>query len=297
MAKPNLGTLTTDATTALRLSEELGWLFEDQAAVAAFENEPPRSWSVAIHFGPSLSAAAVRAKVAQVAGRALAGRLRFAHVASTDWVKKSLEGLTPVRAGRFVLHGGHDRHRMTINRVAIEIEAALAFGTGHHGTTRGCLLAFDAMLKDAAFAPKRILDVGTGSGVLAIAAARTTRRGDHGRIVASDIDPVAVRAARENAVLNHAAARIEFVRTPGLSAGLFAARGPYDLVFANILLPPLRRMAAPMVRLLAPRARVILSGLLPDQANAALAAYHPFGLRLRRRHLNEGWATLELRAP
>jgi ribosomal protein L11 methyltransferase len=261
--------------------------FDSTDAVAtAFEDANGR-WTIAIHFRDRPNTTAVRALVALAAGAEAANALVFETIAAKDWVKASLEGLTPVAAGRFVVHGAHDRARVPVNAIGIEIEAALAFGTGHHATTRGCLLALDAITK--ARRPRNILDVGTGSGVLAIAAAKALRR----QVAASDIDAVAVFAARDNARRNRA--NITVVHAAGLGARSLRERAPFDLVFANILLGPLQRLAAPMARLLAPRARVVLSGLLTAHANAALAAYRPHGLALERRIQLGGWATLVLR--
>ncbi len=234
------------------------------------------------------------------------------------------------------MHGAHDRGGVARNRIGIEIEAALAFGTGHHGTTRGCLLALDRMCKilskqraivyrhpevRAKGAPRRmsaqalrgsrslssgratsrgpvgshlrvteprILDLGTGSGVLAIAAARALRR----RVVASDIDAAAVRVARDNARLNRAGPLIEVAQATGVTAPAIRAGAPFDLVFANILLEPLQRLASPLAKIIAPGGRVVLSGLLTSQANAALAAYR--GLALERRIALDGWTALVL---
>jgi ribosomal protein L11 methyltransferase len=158
-----------------------------------------------------------------------------------------LADLKPVTAGRFTVHGAHDRPHVTANRISIEIEAALAFGTGHHGTTRGCLLALDRIVKRAS--PRRVLDVGTGTGVLAIAAAKALRV----PVLASDIDPEAVRIAHENARLNGIAPLVQCLHAAGLAAPPFRTRAPFDLVFANILLAPLKRLAGPMRPLLAPR--------------------------------------------
>jgi ribosomal protein L11 methyltransferase len=198
--------------------------------------------------------------------------------------------LAPVTAGRFIVHGAHDRARIPPNRIGIEIEAALAFGTGHHGTTRGCLLALDSLCKllGGGKAPQRILDLGTGSGVLAIAAARALRQ----PVLATDIDGSAVRAARANAALNRAGSFVEVIKADGVTAPKLRDRAPYDLVLANILLRPLQRLAAPLMRLTAPGAHVILSGLLASQANAAIAAYR--GLALERRIDLDGWTTLIL---
>ena len=182
-----------------------------------------------------------------------------------------------------------DRERVAPNKLGIEIEAALAFGTGHHGTTRGCLLLLDHVLK--AWRPRRVLDLGTGTGVLAIAAAKAL----HEKVLASDIDPPSVQVARENARLNVAGHLVQAVRATGFSAPQFAAAAPFDLVLANILANPLRQLAAPMTRHLAPSAMVILSGLLTHQAPGVIAAYRARGL-VPVRHLRiEGWSSLLLR--
>ena len=206
-----------------------------------------------------------------------------------DWVKATLEELVPVRAGRFIVHGAHDRSKVPPNKIGIEIEAALAFGTGHHGTTRGCLLLLDEVLK--AYRPRRVLDVGTGTGVLAIAAAKALRIG----VLASDIDPLAARVAADNARLNGTGDLVETIRASGFAAPEFAQRGPFDLVLANILANPLRQMATPMARHLAPSALVILSGLLPPQAQGVISAYRARGLVLERQIQVEGWSSLLLR--
>ncbi|HTX50105.1 MAG TPA: 50S ribosomal protein L11 methyltransferase, partial [Caulobacteraceae bacterium] len=171
-------------------------------------------------------------------------RVAAAPLADADWLAMALSGLPPVRAGRFFVFGAHDAGRIPANAVALRIEAAAAFGTGHHGTTLGCLVAYHDLLRARRF-PK-VLDVGTGTGVLAIAAARTG-----GRVVlGTDIDPASVRIAAENAALNQARAR--FARADGLAARTIAAAAAYDLVFANILARPLVRLAPDIVRALRP---------------------------------------------
>ena len=220
-------------------------------------------------------------------GARAAQALAFEPIAARDWVGESLAGLSPVVAGRFVVHGAHHRGRLTSHRMAIEIEAALAFGTGHHGTTLGCLLALDRWLKSRRSRQTRVLDVGTGTGVLAIAAAKAIGRS----VFASDIDLAAVVIARENALANDVGPRVRVLHAPGVRARALAVRR-YDLVFANILLSPLKRMAAALARRIAPGGTLVLSGLLHDQANAALAAYRFQGLRLSRRIELEGWTTL-----
>src|SRR5512141_2614109 len=163
-----LAHLTCDEPTARRLAAALGESL-DNAVCAAFEDDGGQ-WQVAIHFRDQPDEAALRAQVALVAGPAAAAALAIEPMAPADWVKESLSGLQPVRAGRFIVHGAHDRARVKPNDIGIEIEAALAFCTGHHGTTRGCLLALDELAKRRRAA--RVLDLGTGSGVLAIAAAK-----------------------------------------------------------------------------------------------------------------------------
>jgi ribosomal protein L11 methyltransferase len=259
--------------------------FEGQAAIAAFEG-PGGRWDITVHFAEAPDQGSIRELVGIAAGDEVALAISFDTVDAKDWVKATLEELVPVRAGRFIVHGGHDRSRVPPNKLGIEIEAALAFGTGHHGTTRGCLLLLDEVLK--AFRPRRVLDLGTGTGVLAIAAAKALR----GKVLASDIDPLSVRVAADNARLNGAGDLVETIRATGFSAPQFKQRAPFDLVLANILANPLRQMATPMSRHLAPGALLILSGLLPPQASAVVAAYRARGLVLKRHIQIEGWSSL-----
>ena len=262
--------------------------FEGEAAIAAFER-PDGRWDVTMNFADPPDRMLLREFVTSAADAEVANGIVFDTVESKDWVKASLEDLVPVPAGRFVVHGQHDRDRIAPNKLGIEIEAALAFGTGHHGTTRGCLLLLDHVLKT--WRPRRVLDLGTGTGVLAIAAAKAL----HERILASDIDPLSVTVARENARLNETGHLVQMIHATGFAAPQFAQRGPFDLVLANILANPLRQLATPMARHLAPSALVILSGLLMHQAPAVIAAYRARGL-VPLRHLRiEGWSSLLLR--
>jgi ribosomal protein L11 methyltransferase len=285
-----LARLATDADTAQRLLVSFSEAFATgETAVSAFEEAG--AWAVEVYFEHPPDQNVVRALVGELAGAAASEHLTFTAVAARDWVTQSLEGLAPVAAGRFVIHGAHDRHRIPSNRIGVEIEAALAFGTGHHGTTLGCLMALDRILDRRR--PRRILDVGCGTGVLAIAAARATRR----QVAAGDIDPVSVRVARDNARLNRAGALVKVVRANGLSDRRMRVGRPFDLVFANILLGPLKQLAHPIRQVVAPEARVVISGLLSGQANAALAAYRGRGLVLERRMTLDGWVTLVLVRP
>src|SRR3954462_1995144 len=262
--------------------------FEGQAAIAAFER-PDGRWDVTVHFAEPPDQPLVRELVANAAGADIAEGIAFDTVEAKDWVKASLEDLIPVPAGRFVVHGQHDRERVAPNKIAVEIEAALAFGTGHHGTTRGCLLLLDHVLK--AYRPRRVLDLGTGSGVLAISAAKALRTA----MLASDIDPLSVKVARDNARLNGVGELVSVISATGFSAPQLAESAPFDLVLANILANPLRQMATPMARHLAKSALIILSGLLPHQAQGVIAAYRARGLVLERHIQIEGWSSLLMR--
>ena len=282
--------LETDEQAVRRLADLAVESFAAEDVAVSLVDGGGGLWQVAIYFRAPPDREAVRAVVASAAGRKSARALSFARVKTTDWVRASLAGLAPVAAGRFVVHGAHDRARIPVNRIGIEIEAALAFGTGHHGTTRGCLLALDGLCKSLPGERRgqRLLDLGTGSGVLAIAAARALRR----RVLATDIDANAVRVARANARLNRVGAMLQAVKADGVTARSVRQRAPFDLVFANILLGPLQRIAAPLIKLMAPGGRIVVSGLLPAQANAAIAAYRP--LILERRIDLDGWTTLVL---
>jgi ribosomal protein L11 methyltransferase len=259
-----------------------------EAASAAFENEATGLWEVEVYFAEEPNRDNIRELVRIAAGDEAAKAAEFDTLAEKDWVKASLEGLTMVEAGRFLVHGGHDRGRVPLNRIGIEIEAALAFGTGHHGTTRGCLLALDAILKQRK--PRRVLDVGTGTGVLAIAAARAL----HAPVALGDIDPVSVEAAASNARLNKAAAYLKPVVARGVQHPALMSGKPYDLIFANILAKPLRLLAPSIAGVASHDAALILSGLLGRDVAGVLSAYAAQGFHLRHRGDLEGWATLVL---
>ncbi|MGM4892919.1 50S ribosomal protein L11 methyltransferase [Tardiphaga sp. 839_C3_N1_4] len=275
-----------DEFSAKRIVDLLTESFEEgQAAIAAFES-PEGRWDVTVHFADPPDEASIRDLVSLASDDTVAASIVFDSIEAKDWVKESLEGLVPVRAGRFIVHGQHDRDKVRPNQLGIEIEAALAFGTGHHGTTRGCLIYLDYVLR--AKAPKRMLDLGTGTGVLAIAAAKATKR----RVLATDIDPMSVKVARENMRLNGVGNLVDTVCATGFSSPAFGDRAPFDLILANILANPLRAMSTDMSRHLTRNGMVILSGLLPHQAMSVIAAYRARGLVLRKHQIIEGWSSL-----
>ncbi len=208
-------------------------------------------------------------------------------LADADWLAMSLSGLPPVTAGRFFVYGAHDQGRAPINAVNLKIDAGAAFGTGHHGTTVGCLLAFDDLLKRERF--DRVLDVGAGTGVLAIAAART----GSSVAIGTDIDAPSVRISNENAKLNQTHAR--FVHASGLNDARVRGHGPYDLVFANILAPPLVSLSQEIKTALRIGGVAILSGLLRTQERRVTAAYLSRGFRLEKRYRRDAWSALVLR--
>lgn len=277
-----------DEATAKRIADHfLDRFYEGEGAVGAFE-APDGSWYAEAHFPELPSKREIESAVRDILADAA---VEYEALAARDWIAASLEGLKIVRAGRFAIHGSHDRDKIRANDTGIEIEAALAFGTGHHGTTLGCLRALERLARTRK--PKRILDVGTGTAVLAIAAARAF----HAPVMATEIDRASVLVAKENARANRASPHVGVLHTGSLSAPVIAQYAPYDLIFANILLPVLKRLSRPIVSLAAPGATVILSGLLPSQALAALARYRAQGMQLVQAETIENWTTLTLRAP
>ena len=204
-----------------------------------------------------------------------------------DWVAHVRRELTPVEAGRFFVHGAHDADRVPEGAESLCIEAAMAFGTGHHDTTRGCLLALDRMLT-AGETPQRVADIGCGTAVLAMAAAKLWPE----TVLASDIDPVAVETAAANVVANGLAGRVICLEAAGFAHPQIAAAAPFDLIFANILKAPLISLAPDMGRFCAESGHVILSGILHEQADEVIAAYEAQGFTLVSRDEYGDWTTL-----
>ena len=205
-----------------------------------------------------------------------------------NWIAMSEEIRHPVEAGRFFVHGSHDRHRRPPSGVSIEIDAEMAFGTGHHATTWCCLMALDRLFKSRRF--ERPLDLGTGTAVLAVAAARVLRV----PVIATDIDPVAVEIAARNAHLNGVGDEVRCIVADGMKARLLAEEAPYDLVLANILARPLTKLAFPIAAALARRSVVVLSGLRTVERQLVLSAYRTQGLRLAFEVERDGWLALVL---
>lgn len=221
----------------------------------------------------------------------LGGEVSFAVEAidpAVNWVAKSLEGLKSVIAGGFFVYGSHEDAVPTSGVTPIRIDAAQAFGTGHHETTTGCLEAIDRALKRRRYS--QMIDVGTGTGVLAIALAKRT----HLPVLATDIDPIAVTTTVENARDNGVGNYVIALEATGLDHRQIATGAPYDMVVANILAGPLIALAPEIVQHLAPQATVVLSGLLVAQGPGVTAAYEAEGMKLVRQGEQEGWLTLTL---
>jgi ribosomal protein L11 methyltransferase len=252
-------------------------------AVSWFE-ESPGKFRLEVYVPTKQDAASAEAIVGAAAP---ALHLKQKKVKPTDWVAMALEGLPAVRAGRFVVAGAHALARESGGRAKIWIEASEAFGTGHHGTTWGCLMALEGVLRQRRVL--RVLDVGAGSGVLAIAAAK---RG--AAALAIEIDARAAAIADINARQNHVAHRVRVIAGDGAR---HIAKQRFDLVFANILMRPLIRLAPKLVPAVAPGGALILSGLLRSQAPLVREAYASRGLVLARQIPREAWMTLVWRKP
>jgi ribosomal protein L11 methyltransferase len=257
-------------------------------ALSAFETAP-QAWHIeaysrlplltpALVGQLSLAAAAARGELSALAERRLAER---------DWLAENRLAFPPLCIGRFFVYGSHHLGGVPVGAIGIAVDAAAAFGTGEHPSTRGCLLALEGLARRR---PRRPLDIGTGTGILAIAAAKLLRR----RVIARDVDRVAVRTARYNAARNSVSRLVRIGHRPGYR-GRELQRRRYDLVFANILAGPLALLAADLVGRLAPDGRAVLSGLLRRQEPMVLAPHRGCGMVLERRIVVDGWSTLVLR--
>jgi ribosomal protein L11 methyltransferase len=289
---------STTSVARVRLPQDAGAVlavlsshFEGTPTAVVVVDCPDGGTAVEVYFCSPPDVPALTSLLADCFGDAAAGDLTFETLTDTDWVATGLASLTPVLAGRFTVHGSHNRGRAAVNRLAIEIAAAQAFGTGHHGSTRGCLLAMTRLLKSSR--RPRVFDLGTGTAVLAIAAAKALHR----PVIAADIDPEAVAIARANSARNGVQPLVAVLHTGNVRMARLRQRGPFDLVVANLVLESLVSLSRPLSTLLAPKARVVLSGLLPRHARPAIAAYRRCGLVLEHRLLIEGWVTLTMARP
>jgi ribosomal protein L11 methyltransferase len=255
--------------------------------VAASEKSPGE-WEVAVYF-PGAPDAELRAALDFAARQTgIRGAWHMAPLADADWVAMSQAALPAIRVGRIVVFGSHARSARRVNDIAVGIEAAEAFGSGHHGTTAGCLAAMLELSRARRF--RNVLDLGSGSGVLAIAAAKLW----HARVLATDIDPRAAIIAAENARANNVAIYVTSIAATGFRHHAFEEHAPFGLILANILARPLAELAPALARHLAPGGAAILSGLLPKQQREIVAAYRNQGLHLGRAAIRDGWLTLSL---
>ncbi|SOB89295.1 50S ribosomal protein L11 methyltransferase [Stappia indica] len=282
--------ITAPEIEAKRIYELLSRDFEDDGnPVTVFEaSADGREWTAEILLFDMGEAEAAELVKDRLGADAFAAPVEAVELEDINWVEKSLEGLSPVQAGRFFIHGSHDRAKRPLAGISIEIEAALAFGTGHHGTTAGCLIEIDRLLTRRSY--ERMLDLGTGTGVLAIAMARLSRQ----PVLATDIDPVATLTARANAIHNLAGNLVRTATAAGVDSRIFAEAGPFDLVVANILARPLMRMAAGLSARMTSSATLVLSGLRVEDGPRILFAYGMQGFHLVRRQNRDGWLTLTL---
>jgi ribosomal protein L11 methyltransferase len=266
-------------------------LDELAGAVSAFESVPDDPvWQVEAYPRAAVLDTALEIRLALLAAEAGGQLIRIVEerLPERDWLAENRRAFPPLRIGRFFLHGSHWTGPVPAGAVALEIDAAEAFGTGEHPSTSGCLLALDRLARRRRFS--RPLDIGTGSGVLAIAAAKTLHR----PVLASDIDCAALRVAARHVRQNGLAGRVRLVCAPGYRSRA-VRRSKYDLVFANILARPLARMAPDLKRALAPGGVAVLSGLLRRQEPLVLSSHRSQRLSLERRLVIDGWSTLILR--
>ena len=256
---------------------------------------PPRKSEARIEalFDHEPDKAALAARLAVIAAlcRAKAPKLDIREVPQLDWLKKVAGDFPPFDVARWTVYGAQHRAKVLRPRLALQIDATSAFGTGEHPTTKGCLLMLDRLLKKKA--PRLALDMGCGSGILAMAYAKAA----HGKAVAVDLDPESVQIAAANAKANGLQSRVRIGLGNGYRAALVRQNGPYDLVMANIFAGPLCKMAKDLKRHLGPGGVAVLSGLLNHQANAVLAAHQAQGLRLVKRLRIGEWAVLALKRP
>lgn len=273
---------------ANELFQAIEAMFEDDGfPVAMFEVDEARDLhEISVYTGDPKP---VAERMATLFEPGKAPEIRAERLPDIDWVAKSLEGLKPVRSGRFLLHGSHDRAERRLGDIAIEIEAGQAFGTGHHGTTEGCLQMIQQVIRRER--PANALDLGTGSAVLAIAMAKLSPIA----VLASDIDPVATRVAEANTRLNGVSGWVSVVTATGFHHVAISNSKPFDLIVANVLAGPLMHLAPAMARHIAPGGSAILSGILERQRRSVIAAYVNHRFRHVRTTTRGEWVTIQLK--
>lgn len=277
--------LTTlpEKDSAEQLGEFMERLSPEPIGIGVFEVEDGSgTWEVGGYFNGRPDEAGL-ALLASMHG---ARPFVVSKVEDKDWVSQVRRELTPVHAGRFVVFGGHDRDAIPFNKIKLEIEAAMAFGTGHHGTTQGCLTALDELVTRGYLATN-VADIGSGTGVLAMGAAAIWPC----QAIASDIDPVATMTARANVKANKLSHQIQTCTAVGFRNTEIRRRAPFDLIFANILARPLKNLAPDMARYTAPGSMIILSGILNRQAAGVEAVYDGFGFRRYAKRVIGEWTT------
>lgn len=277
---------TGGAKPAADLLDALSCLVPEPAASGVHDrNDGSGIWEVSAYFEEKPD----ETGLALLAAAHGAGEFTVEKVVNRDWIAHVRAELTPVRAGRFIVYGSHDADSIPSNLIGLEIEAALAFGTGHHATTQGCLEALDGLVRQG-FAPRSVADIGGGTGVLAMAAARVFPC----PVIATDIDPVATETAVQNIAANRLTGRVRCATGPGFRPTVLRPRAPFDLIFANILAGPLKRLAPDMSGHMAHGGIAILSGILTRQAKSVEKVYQGFGYACLRRLRREEWTTLVL---
>ena len=287
---PTYSALTTlpGEDPALALAEAMEKMEPEPIGVGVFEIEDGSGlWEVGAYYLEEPQSALLDMLAMAFGAKPFA----LSELPEIDWVAKVRRELSPVEAGRFFVYGSHDADKVPEGRIALQIEATVAFGTGHHGTTLGCLRAFDR-LTDEGFTPAKVADIGCGTAVLAMAAASVL---PESLVIASDIDEVAVDVALANVAINHLEGRVECLEAAGFDHPRLAEAAPFDLVFANILKGPLIELAPDMAAHVAPGGIAILSGLLVVQAESILEAYIAQGFTLHNREDIGEWSALTLR--
>ena len=289
--------LTTNKSDAYQIAEIMDPHFEEEgiASVLFETSEDSGFWCYSIYIDGTDKDQWRSFMTDRLGEQFSALKIEEEQIEDIDWVSETLRELAPVVAGRFYVHGSHDRETAKNKIIPIEVEAGQAFGTGHHGTTAGCLDMLEVCLRKSSGQmglPRKAYDIGTGSGVLAIALAKAARI----PVLATDIDPIATKVARLNCDLNGVGNQVRCETAAGFHHPIFKEFGAADLIFANILARPLETLAHPMSHHAAPGAQIILSGLLPHQRARITSAFGRQGIVLEQWSIRDGWLTMLMKA-